>query len=133
MSIEAENTQIVLLEDLDNSPPVLKGLNAEELLVVVGFSLVLQIVIWIFLSLFLFSKLMVGIPIGVMFGLVQAWVIAGKVAILKQGRPSYMLWGDIKRDLQTKGVSIFGICLFKINFRFIETQVWDNNSHKDGN
>ena len=78
-----------------------------------------------------FSKFFVGMGFGMLTGLGLAWVIAGKIGTLKQGRPSYLLWGEIKRNLQIDGISVFGLFRLKFDMGFIGTKTWDNCSHKE--
>ena len=74
----------------------------------------------------LFGKAMVGIGVAFAFTLISVFVAAGRVEILKRGRPSYLLWVDLKRRLQTRGV--LGV---KVNFKLIDSSNWDVITHAE--
>ncbi|MBD1577103.1 hypothetical protein HC723_11735 [Vibrio sp. S11_S32] len=132
MAAEDERTIDVMLDDLDELPPVLKGLNANELVLVFGGFIGGSVVLIVLLLLLLYPSLAImGVPLGIGVGAMIAWKLAGKVGAAKQQTPSYIFWGGVMKNVQVNGINFIFFRL-KIPFGFIKSQRWDNNSHKDG-
>ncbi|HIF9337787.1 DUF3487 family protein [Photobacterium damselae] len=127
MQTQDEKTQQVILDGLDTDAVIIIGLTSQELVMIFGSSLLFYVI------LFLLVLGMMGIPIGLAIGLAQGWVIGKKIGRMKQGRPSELLFGEIKRNIQLNGLSLFGITKIKIPFGFIDDKTWDNQSHIFGN
>ena len=115
-----------VLDRLDFEPTLIKGFTATELMIASGASIVFWCGVWVPVMA-LIGKAMVGVGIGFLFTLVTVAIAAGRVEVLKRGRPSYLLWVDLKRRIQFRG--ILGI---KINFRMIGTSNWDVVPHGGG-
>ncbi len=132
MSIEDEKTIGVILDSLDEPPEVLNGLNGTELVGVFGASALAGMVVTpAILFLFFPSLWLVGIPLGIGLGLFIGWNVSLRVGAKKQGMPSSLFWGLVVRNWQINGINLL-FTRVKINFGFIPSQTWDNNSHKDG-
>lgn len=127
MQTQKENTQQVILDGLDADAIILIGLTSPELLMIFGSSFLFYVVL-----LVLFFGMM-GIPFGLAIGFTQGWFLGRKIGRMKQGRTSELLFGEIKRNWQLKGISFFGLFKIKIPSGFIEDKTWDNQSHKCGN
>ena len=127
MQTKSENTQQIILDGLDEEAVILIGLTSTELGMAFGVSFAMYVIIFIVvLGLF-------GIPVGSTVGFAQGWVLGKKIGRLKQGRPSYLLFGELKRKVQLQGLSFFGLFKMKIPMGFLDDQVWDNQSHTLGN
>ena len=113
------------LDRLDFEPTLVRGFTATELMIASGVFFVFWAVFWLVVFA-LFGKAMVGIGVAFAFTLISVFVAAGRVEILKRGRPSYLLWVDLKRRLQTRGV--LGV---KVNFKLIDSSNWDVITHAE--
>ncbi|WP_105903612.1 DUF3487 family protein [Vibrio gangliei] len=129
---DEEQTIQVILDNLDEAPPILKGLSGTEFGLLcassVGVSAIIGALILFFVNP---TYSILGLVIGSGAGFIIAWKLAGYIGVKKQGTPSYLFWGLIMRHVQTKGINLLFTRL-KVNFGFIPTQIWDNCSHKDG-
>ena len=127
MPTKREKSQQIILDGLDQEAVILIGLTSSELSMVFGGSFLLYVIICcLVLGLF-------GLPIGLGIGFVQGWVLGKKIGRMKQGRPSYLLIGELSRKWQLHGLSIFGLFKIKIPSGFINDAVWDFQSHICGN
>lgn len=130
--MKEEKTIEVLLDKLDESPPVILGLNTGELVVVFLFSIGISVFILVIVFfVFLYKWIVMSFPLGVTFGVFLAWRLAKKIGAKKQQIPSQIFWGGVMKNLQLEGINLIFFKI-KIPFGFIETTYWDNNSHKDG-
>ncbi|WP_428776374.1 DUF3487 family protein [Vibrio sp.] len=125
MSAEDERTIPVTLDNLDYEACALGGFTHKELVMTfgvlaVGFLIPSIPIAHLFLGHFAF---------GLMFSFLMATLLTAhfsrKAYLLKNGRPSYMLWVDLQRKIQTQG--IFGI---KLNMGFVETTYWHTGPEK---
>ncbi|MGR5347501.1 DUF3487 family protein [Vibrio mediterranei] len=120
MSIEKEKTIPIVLDELDFEPNAFLGFtNMEFAMTIAAFSGIYSIA-FIPLSVFLFSSGIYGLIGAIAVGVFSGVAGAGRAETLKKGRPSYMLWIDLKRKVQFEG--IFGI---RYDFGFITTKRWD--------
>ncbi|MFL7013605.1 DUF3487 family protein [Enterovibrio norvegicus] len=119
MRVQDEGTIPVVLDKLDYEANVVGGLTSKELAITFGSFFGVSLPITLLLSYFVLGT--------VLFGPIATILIAGlgtfrmtKVAYtLKRGRPSYMLWVEMKKRLQHQGV--FGI---KVQMNFIPSTKW---------
>jgi conjugative transfer region protein (TIGR03750 family) len=119
---EKEQTIPFTLDNLDFEPNAFFGFTSKEFIVCIGAQTVGYSILLVPIA-----KLAFGVG---MFGFVGAGFLAVCLSILfaqiattkKKGRPSYMLWVDIKKHIQFNGV-VFG--LLKMPFGFIGTTKWD--------
>lgn len=111
----------VVLDHLDFDPNALFGFTISELgmcMMVLFFACLFPLVA---LCQIIGINPMFGAIAAAALGLVLSFAAAKRAEILKKGRPSYMLWIDLKRRLQDEG--IFGL---KYNFGLVKSMVWDN-------
>lgn len=126
MQTQRENTQQCKLDDLDEAAIILLGLTSSELGMVFGGS----IMCFVLIGVITFG--LMGLPVGIAIGLIQGWFLGKKIGRMKQGRPSYLLVGELTRKWQLDGLSIFGLCKIKIPSGFIDDTTWDTQSHIHG-
>lgn len=126
MQTQRENTQQTKLDDLDEAAIILLGLTSSELGMVFGGS------IMCFALICLIILGLMGLPIGIAIGLIQGWLLSKKIGRMKQGRPSYLLIGELTKKWQLQGLSIFGLFKIKIPSGFIDDTSWDTQSHIHG-
>lgn len=128
-----EKTQQLILDTLDEEAVIIFGLTSAEIGMIFGFFIFVSILSFVFLFGLMGLKMyaLKALPIGLGVGIVISFIVGRKVGRLKQGRPSYLLLGDLSRNVQLKGLSIFGLFKLKIKSGFYNSQSWDNQSHKE--
>ncbi|WP_318482603.1 DUF3487 family protein [Photobacterium leiognathi] len=126
MQTQRENTQQCKLDDLDEAAVILLGLTSSELGMVFGSSILCYVII----GAIAFG--LMGLPVGIGVGLIQGWFLGEKIGRMKQGRPSYLLIGELTRKWQLDGLSVFGLFKIKIPSGFIDDTTWDTQSHIHG-
>ncbi|MFC5079633.1 hypothetical protein VTH8203_00846 [Vibrio thalassae] len=125
--IDEEGTIPVVLDSLDYEAPAIGGLTHKEMLalftaVFVTLGLTLTPLCALFLGHFAF-----GLIIAVVVAILLTSIASHRAYVIKQGRPSYMMWVDVKRRIQFKG-----ICGIKLNFGFVESTYWHTGSRNKG-
>lgn len=123
---EDENTSGLILDTIDFTPCLFFGFTATELACCFLVSLVLCSIPLTILSGMCTKTILYGFVGGAVCATVISFFAAQKAQILKKDRPSYMMWYDLMRFVQDKGV--FGI---KINMRMVGDQVWEIEKSED--
>ncbi len=120
MSIKKEGTIPVVLDNLDFPVNAIMGFtNAEFGLCCAAIAGSLTAPLCI-LSRLILGAAVYGFIAAVALGVGGAMLGAARAETLKKGRPSYLLWVDLKRKLQFQGV--FGKRFY---FGFIGSTQWD--------
>ena len=104
---DEEQTIQVILDNLDEAPPILKGLSGTEFGLLCG-SCVGSSAILGALIVFIISPTysLLGLVIGCGLGFVLTWQLASYIGVKKQGVPSYLFWGLVMRHVQIKGINL---------------------------
>ncbi len=120
MSVKREGTIPVVLDGLDFEANAFLGFTNMEFAMTIcacgGFYAIALVPI----SSLLFGSAMYGFIGSIALGVFSGVGAAAKAETLKKGRPSYMLWIDLKRHLQFKG--LWGA---KFSFGFTSSKRWD--------
>jgi conjugative transfer region protein (TIGR03750 family) len=119
---ERERTIPFTLDSLDFEPNVFFGFTGNEFLFCIVAQTIGYSILLVPISKIAFDVGMFGFVAGMFLAVCMSIFFARIATTKKKGRPSYMLWVDIKRHVQFKGV-IFGH--LKVPFGFIETAKWD--------
>ncbi|ANO35348.1 hypothetical protein A6E01_19230 (plasmid) [Vibrio breoganii] len=115
-----EGTVNVVIDQLDFVPNAFLGFtNFEFIATICGASVAFVIPLSPLSSLIL-GKSIFGVIAAMALGVVFGVLAAARAETLKKGRPSYMIWSDLRRRLQIRGV--LG---WKAKFGFVETTAWD--------
>lgn len=120
MAVEDERTVDVVLDQFDYEAPVVGGFTHKELAMCFFGSLVGTCFITIPFGSLVLGHFGLGFIISVVFAFIFTAYAARRAYTIKKGRPSYMLWVDIKRKWQNEGY--YGI---KLNFGFVKSTYWD--------
>ncbi|MCY9874546.1 hypothetical protein [Vibrio barjaei] len=120
MTIEKEKTIPVVLDNFDFEPNAFLGFTNGEFAATCIVSAGLYSLVLVPLSLLFFGSVIFGLVGGAALGVFTSITAAARAETYKKGRPSYMIWVDLKRKVQFKGV--FG---FKKNMGYVKSTVWD--------
>lgn len=123
MDIEEERSIPFTLDKLDYEATMVGGLTQKELICTFAVFAVFFIAIFSIIT-----KLLWDIAsIGAITAFLVAGICTAKAAhtayVVKKGRPSYMLWMDLRRKFQDEGV-----LFIKINFGLIRNTYWSINN-----
>jgi len=117
---DGEQTADLILDTIDNTPNLLFGFTMSELMWCFLTALVITSIPCCLLSGYFFGTIMFGFILGALFSAIICFLAAQKAMFLKKDRPSYMMWLDLKRFIQDKG--ILGL---KVNMKLIPDQAWE--------
>lgn len=119
--MDEERTIDFTLDKLDFEPNSIFGFTMTEFLKSCGVFCTSCGFVLGFLTLYLVGVFMYGLIFGAMIGVVITTWFAFRGETYKKGRPSYMIWIDLKHKLQTTSNT-------KLNMGFIESSVWDTRN-----
>lgn len=115
-----ENTSDLILDTIDYTPNLFFGFTAAELGLCFLISMTICSIPLTIVSGMLTNTILYGFVVGALCAAFISFFAAQKAMILKKDRPSYMMWLDMARFIQDKG--IMG---FKINMKMVTDQVWE--------
>ncbi|MDF9399129.1 DUF3487 family protein [Vibrio sp. 1180_3] len=119
MSERDERTIDVVLDSLDYEAPAIGGFTHQELITCFMITMIGSALIFIPIGEFMLGHYAFGIVGSVVLSGIITSAGSHRAYIAKQGRPSYMLWVDLKRHIQFRG--ILGV---KLKFGFVGTTHW---------
>ncbi|MGR5448577.1 hypothetical protein ACP3V3_02090 [Vibrio sp. PNB22_3_1] len=120
MNTESEKTIPVVMDSLDFPPNAFLGFTNGEFAVTCLVCSGAYLIPMVMVSGVMFGSSIYGFIGAVAFGVFTSVAAARRAETIKKGRPSYMLWVDLKRHLQFVG--FFDITY---GFGFTKTCVWD--------
>ena len=120
MGIREEGTIPVVLDVIDFVPVRFLGFTMSELTFTAIACFFLNAAVLAIILAITVGHVLFALPCSIFPTIPLVLFLARRAAILKGGRPSYMMWIDIQFKLQNDG--IFGI---KILFGFYKTTYWD--------
>lgn len=118
--MDDEHTSNIILDTVDYTPNLFFGFTASELAMCYIVSLIITTIPLSIISGIFTKTSLYGIVAGAFFAGFISFFAAQKARVLKKDRPSYMLWMDLARFIQDKG--IFGI---KVKMGLVRDQVWE--------
>ena len=118
--MRGENTSDLILDTIDYTPNLFFGFTAVELGICFMVSSSLCAFPFTFISGMLTNTILYGFVVSALVGGFISFFAAQKAMILKKDRPSYMMWLDMARYIQDKG--ILGV---KINMNMVKDEVWE--------
>lgn len=120
MNTDREQTSSLILDTIDNTPNLFFGFTSNELIICFMTTLILTSIPFCILSGYLFGTILFGFVMGLLVACVVSFFAGQKAEKLKKDRPSYMMWFDLRRQIQDKG--ILGV---KINRGLVGDAVWE--------
>ena len=126
MGAKEERTIPVPIDNLDYMPLMFAGFTQVELLVCFVVFYIIDAVILTISSNILFGTLSFGFILAVLFAAGKTIWAANKAYRIKNGRPSYLMWVDLQKHIQNKG--ILGI---KFSMGYVSNSKWHTGSKKE--
>lgn len=91
------------LERLDHKPALWKGLTIDELLLIVGANLVINVTIACIICTITFGMASVGLILGILMSLGGVPLLAGRVENAKKIYGDSLMWIHLKKNIQRRG------------------------------
>lgn len=128
MSEREERTIPIPIDNLDYTPNMLAGFTAAELGGTFAALFVCSATVLSFISHLVFGQFVFGFLLSILVSALGTVTFAKKAYRIKAGRPSYLMWVDVQRRVQNRGV--FGI---KIPMGLVKGGLWHTGSTKQRN
>lgn len=114
-----EGTIPFTLDKLDYEVNMIGGFTSKELGVTTAVVMLVSLPVGCVVSWLAFDIWMLGLVVGTLAGGLVTAKLSFKAYTLKNGRPSYMLWVDVKIWIQKH---------LRINCGFVESTYWSINA-----
>ncbi|MBD0788033.1 DUF3487 family protein [Vibrio sp. Y2-5] len=118
--MDDEETSDLILDTIDFTPNLLAGFTASEMVSFFAVCFVILIIPCAAGSHYLADTILYGFILDAVISSYLTYRGALRAQVLKRNRPSYMMWIDLQRRLQDRG--ILGV---KINFKLVPDAVWE--------
>ena len=91
------------LERLDRKPALWKGLTIDELMLIVGANLVINVTIACIICTITFGMASVGLILGILMSLGGVPLLAGRVEFAQKIYGDSLMWIHLKKNIQRRG------------------------------